>query len=229
MGSDFICCNWILEWNGAADKSSIELTDLDEAEALSWKYSQSSGLCGSRVLENETWHYWFKHCLSRRVLGKIQNAVRTLVDSAPGGMKAGTGKKAHWACEGFFPELSSIWRHPCLRVQASWSHDIIWGLLLNPYHIQFFHFTRGKNKENNCSVWLLFLSNYIPLMRHLPATWTVMCSVFCKRSLGGNNPGNTIFQHHLLLLRIMKRKQESFSQSNALLLPLIGIFMTTGR
>lgn len=145
------------------------------------------------------------------------------------GWRQGQERRPTGACEGFFPELSSIWRHPYLRAQASCSHNIIWGLLLNPYHIQFFHFTRGKNKENNCSVWLLFLSNYIPLMRHLPATWSVMCSVFCKRSLGGNNPGNTIFRHHLLLLRIMKRKQESFSQSNALLLPLIGIFMTTGR
>lgn len=66
-------------------------------------------------------------------------------------------------------------------------------------------------------------------MRHLPATWSVMYSVFYKRSLGENNPGNTIFRHHLLLLRIMKRKQESLSQSNTLLLPLIGVFMTAAR
>lgn len=51
-------------------------------------------------------------------------------------------------------------------------------------------------------------------MRHLPATWSVMYSMFYKRSLGENNPGNTIFRHHLLLLRIMKRKQESLSQSH---------------
>lgn len=66
-------------------------------------------------------------------------------------------------------------------------------------------------------------------MRHLPATQSVMYSVFYKRSLGENNPGNTIFRHHLLLLRIMKRKQESFFQSNTLLFPLIGVFMTTAR
>lgn len=75
---------------------------------------------------------------------------------------------------------------------------------------------------------LLFLSNYIRLIRYLLATRSVIYSVFYKVSPGKNNQGNTIFQHHLLLLRIMKRKQEPFRQSNILLLFLIGLFMITG-
>jgi len=101
-------------------------------------------------------------------------------------------------------------------------------LLLNPYQ-ELLHFLLSlKGQKYYRSFLILFLSNYIHLIRYLLATQSVTHSVFYKVSPGKNNQGNTIFQHHLLLLRIMKRKQESFQQSSILLLFLIGLFMIAG-
>lgn len=101
-------------------------------------------------------------------------------------------------------------------------------LLLNPYQ-ELLHFLLSVKEEKYYRSFVLhFLSNYIHLIRYLLATQSLIYSVFCKVSPGKNNQGNTIFRHHLLLLRIMKRKQESFQQSNILLLFLIGLFMITG-
>lgn len=101
-------------------------------------------------------------------------------------------------------------------------------LLLNPYQELLRFLPSVKGEKYYCSFVLLFLSNYIHFIRYLLATQSVIHSVFYKVSPGKNNQGNTIFWNHLLLLRIMKRKQESFQQSNILILFLIGLFMITG-
>lgn len=113
LGSDFNCWDRFSERKGykADDKFSVEPVDLEESEALIWRHSWSSGLCGS----SGEWDLTLVYILAKPVESARKNSQSVTRTHArpfkwPGEKKAGAGKNAHWGLWGAFEHscLSSI-------------------------------------------------------------------------------------------------------------------------